>query len=442
MTDKTDMDARLQKFSEEARSLLASHQDLLREVPAAFRPLLVRQLRAWESLFPPERESLTRILKWLRRSGAGERETLFRPFKSMTLPDASDLDPIFEEEKLLDRCLKHFKREGTYQAWRTSVDDIFQRVTAGGSGEAAGPKFVFVTLGEGTSRAQTLDDPDHRFVSYFWNHLEPLGTLFTSLATEPAGAAGAPLVSLFRSALGRPQIKVWAIETGKSLKPAGDPATGATWFSFEQLRPVLDRVTRKMADTMLAGVSGPEALYSKITDFKIEELGLPTYQDSRIQKLIEQVILQGSGALVINNTFAEWTAVQALRRVEPDLLMVRFGQRRRFVPLRQLDPFQPARPGSEDLPAEDSGESLQDADVLTYYIWLETRKNPRYKDRTYFLIYLEGSRAALFIGPGIHAGKRISEPACFEDIVATTARLFGVDPARYGGTILHSALAP
>ena len=434
------MDARLQRFSAEARALLEAHQDILLDVPAAFRPLLVRQLRAWESLFPPERESLTRILKWLQRSGASERETLFRPFKPLTLPDAPDLDPIFEEEKLLERCLRHFKKEGTYQTWRLAVDDVFQRVTAGGSAEAAGPKFVFVTLGEGTSRVQTLDDTQHRFVSYFWNHLEPLGTLFTSLAAEPAGSAGAPFVSLFRSALGSPQIKVWAIETGTALKPSGDPAAGAIWFSFEQLRPVLDRITRKIADTMLAGVSGPEALYSKITDFKIEELGLPTYQDSRIQKLIEQVILQGSGALVINNTFAEWAAVQALRRVEPDLLMVRFGQRRRFVPLRQLDPFQQPRPGSEDLPAEDSGGSLQDADVLTYYIWLETRKNPRYKDRTYFLIHLEGSRAALFIGPGIHAGKRIAEPARFEDIVATTARLIGVDPAGFGGRILQSAL--
>ena len=304
--------------------------------------------------------------------------------------------------------------------------------------ESAGPKLVYVALGEGTTRRETLDDPDRRFLSYFTNHLEPLGTVLTSLVS---GVDTAALVDLFRTEIGSPQIKLWAIDAGKALESAPSGGRAATRFVFEQLRPVMDRVTRKMADEMLAGIAGPEALYAKVTGLQAGEIGLPAYEDPRIRNFVERVVLAGSGALVVNNTFAEWAAVSALRRVEPDLLMVRFARRRRFVPLRQLDPFQVPRSPWEDLPAEDPGESLQDADVLAYYVWLETRKNPRLRDRTHFLIHLEGSRAALFFGPGVRAGARCDEAARPEDFTSTVAHLAGKDPTRYGGKVIEDVLA-
>src|SRR5206468_2274268 len=61
MNRATD-EERLKEFSPEARGVIQSHWKALETSPCAFRPLLIRQLRAWEGLFPPERESLTRIL--------------------------------------------------------------------------------------------------------------------------------------------------------------------------------------------------------------------------------------------------------------------------------------------------------------------------------------------------------------------------------------------
>jgi hypothetical protein len=429
---------KLQSFAREARLLIENHRQLLVESPSAFRPLLIRQLRSWEGLFPPERESLTWMMSALARQTAEQRQGLFKNIEAIQLPELADLDLLFDEEKLLERCLRHFKKNGTYQTWRLAVNDVFQILTSGlESQRSSRPKLVMAILGEGTGRAQTVEDSDQRYLSYFWNHLQPLGTLFARIDGEPGDRfACAPLFTLFRKHLGMPQIRTWAIETGTELKP-GNADHAPTWFSFEHLKPVMERVTRKMADEMLAGVTGPEALYAKLTDFKMDELGLPDYDDLRIRKFIEQVIVSGSGALVINNSFAEWTALQALRRVEPDLLVVRFGARRRFVPLRQLDPF---GPGSQGLEPEDAGESLQDADVLTYYVWLETRKNPRYRDSTYFLIYLEGSRAGLLLGPAIRKDHTIRESVTSQDLVATLARLVGVSSEGFGGRVLHQAL--
>ena len=317
---------KLQSFALEARLLIENHRQLLVESPSAFRPLLIRQLRSWEGLFPPERESLAWMISALARQTAEQRQGLFKNIEAIQLPELADLDLLFDEEKLLERCLRHFKKNGTYQTWRLAVDDVFQILTAGfESQRSSRPKLVMAILGEGTGRAQTVEDSDQRYLSYFWNHLQPLGTLFARIDGEPGDRfACAPLFTLFRKHLGMPQIRTWAIETGTELKP-GNADHAPTWFSFEHLKPVMERVTRKMADEMLAGVTGPEALYAKMTDFKMDELGLPDYDDPRIRKFIEQVIVSGSGALVINNSFAEWTALQALRRVEPDLLVVRFG---------------------------------------------------------------------------------------------------------------------
>jgi hypothetical protein len=424
------MDSRLQEFSTEARALLNSYRVALERLPQSFPPLVVRQLRGWPALFPPERDALSGLLRTLGGLDANGTRALFHRFDAFALPNLAGLDPIFDEEKVLERCLERFKRDGTYQAWRTAVDDVFQRLSALDEPAAPGtPKLVYVALGEGTGPAQTLGDAERRFLPYFTNHLEPAGALLTSLS---GGIDADLLLELFR---GSPPIKLWAIDAGNALRPRA-----ATFFGFEQLRPVMDRVTRKMAGEMLAGVSGPEALYAKVTGFKALDLGLPAFEDARIHRFAERVVLEGSGALLINNSFAEWAALSALRRVEPDLLLVRFAQRRRFVPLRQLDPFQaPGAPGA-DLAAEDAGESLEDADVLAYYVWLETRKNARYRDRTHFLFHLEGSGAALLAGPGVRKGARVDAPVRPEDLASTLAHLIRNEPSRFGGNVIDGAL--
>src|SRR5262245_32948999 len=296
----------LQSFAQEARLLIETHRQLLVESPSAFRPLLVRQLRSWDGLFPPERESLAWMINSLARETSEQLHVLFKNLESIQLPEVGDLDPLFDEEKILERCLRHFKKNGTYQTWRLAVDEVFQKLTAGfESRRSSGPKLVVAVLGEGTGRAQTIEDSDQRYLSYFWNHLQPLGTLLARFDEEPRPQLGcSALFKLFRQHLGMPQIKTWAIETGTELKP-GDAEHAPTWFSFEHLKPVMERVTRKMADEMLAGVTGPEALYAKLTDFKMDELGLPEYDDLRIRKFIEQGIVSGRGALVINNSCAE-----------------------------------------------------------------------------------------------------------------------------------------
>ena len=78
--------------------------------------------------------------------------------------------------------------------------------------------------------------------------------------------------------------------------------------------------------------------------------------------------------------------------------------------------------------------------MLAYYIWLETRKNSRFKDRTYFLMCFEGSEAALLVGPGVKPDATFAESISMEDFVPTLAHLLGADSTKFPGRVLHQSL--
>lgn len=114
---------------------------------------------------------------------------------------------------------------------------------------------------------------------------------------------------------------------------------------------------------------------------------------------VRDTFLAGNGTLIINNTFVEWAAVQALKRAQPRVLVVRFGVRDKMKPFSSLLLF--SRPRSTDqIPiVQDPLGSFIDAELLAYYIWLNAEKGPPYKDRTLYLMLAEDVDEMLLITP-------------------------------------------
>jgi len=150
------------------------------------------------------------------------------------------------------------------------------------------------------------------------------------------------------------------------------------------------------------------------------------------------VLLTGNGTLIMNNTFVEWAAVQALRRAQPRLLVTRFGVRDKLKPFSSMILFSQPR-ASDRIPiAQDPAGSFIDVEQLSYYVWLNAEKNPAYRNKTLYLFLAEGVDEMLAIRSEVIAGTASRlPPARLADVRATMAQWLGVKvPAESGRPIL------
>ena len=116
-----------------------------------------------------------------------------------------------------------------------------------------------------------------------------------------------------------------------------------------------------------------------------------------------------------------------MKRVEPRLLVARFGVRDKMKPFSSLLLFSKPRPTDQIPIMQDPLGSFVDVELLSYYIWLNAEKGPPYKGRTLYLLLAEGVDEMLAIPPG--ATKPLATalaPATLPDVAATMARWLGV----------------
>src|SRR4029450_12308667 len=110
-------------------------------------------------------------------------------------------------------------------------------------------------------------------------------------------------------------------------------------------------------------------------------------------------LLGGNGALLVNNTFVEWSSVQALKRAQPRLLVARFGVRDKMKPFSSLLLFSSPRPTDQVPIVEDPFGSFVDVEQLAYYIWLNAEKGAAYRGKTLYLFLAEGVDEMLALRP-------------------------------------------
>src|SRR5262249_17601107 len=111
---------------------------------------------------------------------------------------------------------------------------------------------------------------------------------------------------------------------------------------------------------------------------------------------------QGSGTQVFSTTFVQWAAREALRRAQPLTLLARFAPRQRERPMNEL--LAGTYPNNEP----DPHGALLDAEMGGYYTWVN-QERVREADTASFLIWFEGHREALAIGPSLARGTESTE---------------------------------
>src|SRR5581483_5560983 len=77
--------ANFASYPREARELASKQTELLRRLPLAFAPLLLRELIVYDWKFPAERRDLDRQFAWLNGLSANGFQTAMAPFEKLRL---------------------------------------------------------------------------------------------------------------------------------------------------------------------------------------------------------------------------------------------------------------------------------------------------------------------------------------------------------------------
>jgi len=125
----------------------------------------------------------------------------------------------------------------------------------------------------------------------------------------------------------------------------------------------------------------------------------PLGADPVLAEFTRAVLLAGNGTLLINNTFVEWAALQAIRRARPTLVVANFGIRNKMKPFSSLlihaDPEK-----TNPIPTQaDTLGTYVDLEILYLYIWQEFEKYAEYARNTVHLFCAAGMDEALVIAP-------------------------------------------
>jgi hypothetical protein len=248
------------------------------------------------------------------------------------------------------------------------------------------------------------------------------------------GGGPSTLFAALRGGATASPLDAWIVESGAALhayseafaKP--DAERTHTGLSYERLRTYRDQLTRALSYARSLRIAPPP-------DALLDD-GEP------LTAFIRDTFLTGNGTLFVNNTFVEWASAQALRRVQPRLLVARYGVRDKMKPFSSLLLFSQPR-ASDQIPLiEDPVGSFVDVEQLSYYVWLHAQKQAAYRQRTLYVFLAEGIDQMLVLGTDPNAKPAApTKPVSLPDVGATLAKWLDVPPPDPASRPVDSLLA-
>ena len=169
-----------------------------------------------------------------------------------------------------------------------------------------------------------------------------------------------------------------------------------SWTSLEKLRRrFLDRL-----NSIQKNLKSADDIHEELRGLDIRGLLDPALgQRPLVREFIRTLLLSGNGSLVFNNSFVQWGASEALRRVQPQALIASFGIRTKPKPFSSLVWFEDQN-RSNPTPDQFHPEgSLTDGQKLSEYVLLAAQRLAPYHDRTLFLMAAEDLNKVLLLPP-------------------------------------------
>lgn len=378
---------------------------LFDRLPATFTTYTLDRLRGWDTLFPAERSYLERLLAMFDRSEPQLVDQLFAPLAKVEAKMGIDRAGWKKREFSLEQ-VDFLQRSPHYAEWRARVSDLFSRVDPLLDEEIAqsnrrrllivsapadlpvGPDRMWLRIAS-RGRRIALDLPAG---------LDPADHLSMLLTGKPRAAAAPSLIDL--NPLDR--YNSWLIDAGADHAALAHQRTASVALGYGRIGDYRARVmaeVRKVVESKR--IQGPQQLGAELR--RMTSIAPPAElgPDPLLSDFVRSVLLAGNGTLLINNTFTEWAAVQALRRARPSLAVVAFGIRNKVKPFSSLLIYEDQDKASAIPTQVDTLGTYVDLEIFYQYVLQECDKYVEYR----------GVTAAIFVGEGMDELLVVAPPA-------------------------------
>jgi hypothetical protein len=384
-------------YPPEARKLVTEYVGALQRLPLTFVPSLLREVIDYDFKFPPERTAIEKELANLNSLSAEQVKEWFQGFAQISQSaKLENFDWVNSPAQFVEQLSAHLWSTHQLDAFRKAAMDYASRLQAAVPPEPpAAPRLGIAVIGQGAS---AHDEPLFRKLRAhggYFSQVNPEHGLETLLNAVTARAKAHPA-----------PYAHWYIDGGEEA--SHDPAL--TCVSYKALEPARAILLRRMHGEIQKPGMGPETLRTLLAQMRPADLGMDKAGDVVLDRFQLKLLTEGSGTQIFSTTFAQWAARETLRRAQPLTLLVRFAPRQRQQPMNEL--LSGVRSNADLDPAG----SLVDADMGSYYTYLNQQRLTG-AEKSSFLVWFEGHKEALAIGPALPRGTASSSPTDLKQLL-------------------------
>jgi hypothetical protein len=381
----TDLQAKqFDGYPPEARKLAVANLRSLQQLPLSFLPSLLREMIDYDFKFPAERSGIDGELVNLRSLSPDQISQWFRAFSQLSL--SSKLEHL----DWINRPAQFVEQESAY-LWTTHQLDAFRKAATdyGDRLRSSVPvqpipmrRLGIAIIGQGVA---SYEEP-------LFRNLRKHGTYFGKV--KPENGLELLLDALAARAKSHPvPYGHWYVDGGQGA----DHSSLVTSVQYRALEPVRTALLKYMQTQIEQPGMGPEELRTRLARLLPSDLGMSKAGDQVLDRFQVRLFTEGSGTQIFSTTFAQWTGREALRRAQPLTLLTRYAPRQRQKPMNEL------LTGGDSNHELDLIGSLIDADMGSYYQWINQQRLPE-PEKSSFLVWFEGHSQALAISPALPRG--------------------------------------
>ncbi len=426
--------AQVQSYSQTIRRLLDG--GLLDRLPATFSVYTLDRIKDWNRLFPAEKGYFERLLGLLDRSSPEAVEDLFAPLREIEGRMGIE-GGIWGRSKFTLEHVDFLQRNRHLREWRSTIANIFVKINPILDADVArsgNPRLTVVVsppeLPMGPDRMWTRIRDKGRLVPLAIAPDAPMRDYLPLLLTgAPAIARRPTLFDLYGAQRSSSRFDTWVVEAWDPMLRLAQSFDGWTGLSFDRmgdLRNTLMREVNKLVTEQR--IPGPRQLGERLQRMNPGALRRAAGRDLVMQDFLQSVLLNGNGTLLINNTFVEWAALQAIRRARPSLLLVSFGIRNKVKPFSSLLIYADQEESNPIPTQADMLGSYVDLEVYYQYIWQECEKYAEFRRNTAYVFVGTGMDALLAITPADFPLDGNGAAVAPEEIFLACAEWLGLKP--------------